>query len=429
MSTTAVVSVPQVAKRYHANPVYIRRHPGRHASMPSVLPHVRSQSSLTEDLAAWMTTVHSERLESVEWHTSSVVSSPSMSVVSFPSATTVLHYTEPLKNDTGGFEDGGVPVTVTEQRPGTNTITRNGRAFSQDTIPVSLRAPSEEAINVRSRTASIHSTSSSSISRKPLPTTATPSWIHLTPLPPTIDQQPPRIVDTTVYTPYRPPPAVAQDTELSLLQQHMLRQTYVPAIEMPASPSSQVDVAPVAELSCHNTIRRKNTAEMPNPTSSSAAESVTELSCHDTVRRREEIEASISMPASTIAQPAVELSCHNTVRRKDKVESPKPTPAVESIAELPCHNTMRRKEKVESPEPMVAQPAAELIAILPHVPQADINVAELPSSEPISAATSVSDLCHCDSRAREDIPKPMSAQAKRRAAHRRRMELDFGGKV
>jgi hypothetical protein len=400
MSTTAVVSVPQVAKRYHANPVYIRRHPGRHTSMPSVLPHVRSQSSLTEDLAAWMTTVHSDRLESVEWDASSVAPSPSISVVSCPAATTALHYTDPPENDIGSSQDGGLPVTVAEQRSGTDTITQDGGTFSQDSIPISLRALSEEAIKVRSRTVSIHSTSSSSITRKPLPLTATPSWIHLTPPPPTIDPQPPRIIDTTIYTPYRPPPAVAQDTELSLLQQNMLHQTYVPAIEMPAFPEPQANVEPIAELSCHNTVRQKKTVEVPNP--SSAAESISELSCHDTVRRKEAVEAPRPTLAPTIAQFAVELSCHNTIRRKETVESPKQMPT---------------------------QPAPEPITELSYVPQADVKVAELPPSEPISSATSVSDLSRDDSRVREDVPKPMSAQAKRRAAHRRRMELDFGGKV
>jgi hypothetical protein len=400
ISTTAVVSVPQVAKRYHTNPVYIRRHPGRHTSMPSVLPHVRSQSSLTEDLAAWMTTVHSDRLESVEWDASSVVSSPSISVVSCPATTTALRYTKPPENDIGSFQEGGLPVTVAEQRPGTDTITQDGGPFSQDSIPIPLRAPSEEVIKVRSRTASIHSTSSSSMTRKPLPPTAKPSWIHLTPPSPTIDPPPPRIVDTTGYTPYRPPLAIVQDSELSLLQRNMLHQTYVPAIEMPASPVPQANVEPIAELSCHNTIRRKNAVEVPNP--SSAAESITELSCHNTVRRKEAVKAPKPILAPTIAQPAVELSCHNTIRRKDKVESPKSMPT---------------------------QPAAEPIAELACVPQADVKIAEPPCSEPISAATSVSDLSRDDTKAREDVPKPMSALAKRRAAHRRRMELDFGGKV
>jgi hypothetical protein len=140
--------------------------------------------------------------------------------------------------------------------------------------------------------------------------------------------------------------------------------------------------------------------EVSNP--SSAAESISELSCHDTVRRKEAVEAPRPTLAPTIAQFAVELSCHNTIRRKETVESPKQMPT---------------------------QPAPEPITELSYVPQADVKVAELPPSEPISSATSVSDLSRDDSRVREDVPKPMSAQAKRRAAHRRRMELDFGGKV
>ncbi|EAT81637.2 hypothetical protein SNOG_11138 [Parastagonospora nodorum SN15] len=89
-STIAVVSVPRIAKRYIPNPIYIRKSVDKHRSLPTELPHVQSQSSLTEDLADWMDIprVQSEKLHSTEWDTSSVVASSSMSVASCPAVET-----------------------------------------------------------------------------------------------------------------------------------------------------------------------------------------------------------------------------------------------------------------------------------------------------------------------------------------------------
>jgi hypothetical protein len=53
-STNAVVIVPQVARRYLPSHVYIRKQIGKHRSLPPDLPHLQSQSLLTEDLADWV---------------------------------------------------------------------------------------------------------------------------------------------------------------------------------------------------------------------------------------------------------------------------------------------------------------------------------------------------------------------------------------
>jgi hypothetical protein len=422
MSTTAVVSVPQVARRYHANPIYIHKHTDRRTSMPSVLPHVRSQSSLTEDLAAWMTTVHSEKLGSAEWDAGSGVSSPSMSVVSCPAIMPALVYTEHAHDDvTGSAQNGDLAANVTEQRRDVNPFIQNGIALAKDTttssrdnIPASLRTPRDEAINTRSCAASIHSTSSSIISRKPLPPTATtPPWIQTTPPTPILSS---RFVDTTVYTPYRPsppvsPPETIHDTELSLLQQNMLHQTYVPAIEMPAALVPQETTASIAELSCHNTIRRKKSVEPP--TRPSVAEYVSELSCHTTIRRKAATEVPKPIPAQPAAEPVAELSCHNTIRRKDGLEIPRRI----SAAELPRLDKTSREEAAEVPKPIS-------FVVLP----SQNTTSRENMRQSTSAATSVSELACEDKKKVDEVPKPMSAQAKRRAAHRRRMELDFGGK-
>jgi hypothetical protein len=316
-STTAIITVPQVAKRYHASPVYIRRHAGRHRSMPSVLPHVQSQSSLTEDLAAWMTTVHSDKLESAEWDASSVVSSTSISVASCPVATPAPVYASQVDQTHNEIHQDEAPVaSASEQEP-------DAAPFVQDTEHAPHRAPNIDTINNQDCAAFMHSTSSSIITRKPLPSTATiHTWMQTTTSAPTINKERSKFIDTTIYKPYRSPPTsppdVFEDTELSLLQQNMLRQTYVPDIEMP-------------------------------------------------------------------------------VLEKDRIPQAAPIP------ELPNDDTIARDEVPASAKEILPQAAAEPVVEPPYD----------------------------DTRAKEEeaqVTKPMSAQAKRRAAHRRRMELDFGEK-
>jgi hypothetical protein len=311
-STIAVVTDTQVAKRYHVNPVYIRRNAGRHRSMPSVLPHVQSQSSLTEDLAAWMTTVQSEKLESAEWDTSSVLSSPSTSVASYPAVPSVPVQTSESEDPSREEQQDGVPAArLIEQQADTTT-------FTQDTKHTPPRTPVEYTIKSHERASSIHSTSSSTITRKPLPPTATiPTWSNSMTPPPTTSQTPSPSIDTTVYKPYRPPPitpptiiptTIIDDTELSLLQQNMLRQTYVPPIEMPASAKEVIlekRVEPVVEL---DTTARDEVTQVVTPTSAQAKEVVpdkplepfVQLPCDDT-RARDEV-SQVAKPLSAQAK-------------------------------------------------------------------------------------------------------------------------------
>ncbi|KAF2025510.1 hypothetical protein EK21DRAFT_76293 [Setomelanomma holmii] len=93
-STTGMITVSQVAKRYSPTPVFIKRHVGRHRSLPSELPHVQSQSSLTEDLADWADWLvipgsQSDKIESIEWDAESNSQSPSISVLSCPAVAQV----------------------------------------------------------------------------------------------------------------------------------------------------------------------------------------------------------------------------------------------------------------------------------------------------------------------------------------------------
>jgi hypothetical protein len=80
MSTTATVSVPMVARRYRATSIDIQRR-----SLPSELPHLKSQPSLIDDLAEYvLPSAASERVPTKAWATSPTLSVPSISVTSSP---------------------------------------------------------------------------------------------------------------------------------------------------------------------------------------------------------------------------------------------------------------------------------------------------------------------------------------------------------
>jgi len=243
-STTAVVTVPQVARRYHPNHVYIRRQPGKHRSLPSELPHVQSQSLLTDDLADWMTppSAQSEKLKSTEWSTTSGLSSPSMSVASCPAVAQASSDT--LTNDTSltgkqHEEDSNImpgPMSaITPEEEPDNSQDSDDKAQESNEIssPNSIRSgivDQDSAASIRSH--------SSSIIRKPVPATARlhPS-ISVTTLATASDASSPPDENATlpVVSPSNSTSrpllssitSSVDDAELSILQKRMLSQSYV----------------------------------------------------------------------------------------------------------------------------------------------------------------------------------------------------------
>jgi hypothetical protein len=165
-STTAVVGVSRLARRHHPNQVYIYRPPNRHQSLPSKLPDIQSQSSLTEDLADWMVSqsAQSDKLESMEWDSSSCLSSPSISVVSSP----VVAQEPAMESQHGQLEINLKTHDVSnddrshEQLETDKTQTPRNASTPEPTPIIVIDADS--AASVRSH--------SSSIARKPLPATA-----------------------------------------------------------------------------------------------------------------------------------------------------------------------------------------------------------------------------------------------------------------
>jgi hypothetical protein len=245
--TSGIVTMPQVAKRYPVNPVYIRRHPGRHRSLPSELPYLQSQSSLTEDLADWMSLpgVQSEKLPSIEWDASSDMASPSMSVASCPAVTHAPM--EDVKGEQTPVEgvDGlpGVSRTAsTRSSKGDDELSHADEndaegARAQSSIHLD---PFQNSHHSRERAASVISTTSS-MTRKPRPSTPT---LHITPstlsLASTVNDPHSSNIRQTVSLPHHstaPSQSGAiHDNELLLQQGNPMRRTYNSDIPPPVPP-------------------------------------------------------------------------------------------------------------------------------------------------------------------------------------------------
>jgi hypothetical protein len=355
MSTTAIVTVPQVAKRYHAYPIYIRKHSDRHRSLPTELPHVQSQSSLTEDLADWLMLpgIQSEEIPSQEWDAESAVACSSMSIVSCPAITVVTDWTDSTALDQREtIAEHSISISTTPT-PGQETFDLPQDSFPtmQKTTSPDFLEPQHHIVTNRERAASVRSTSSI-ITRKPLPPTAKicqevlvaaaektmkidPNGLNLNPV----------IAGST------------PNSELSALQHKMVSQEY--------DANNKTELRPDASLA--NKVSSEYISKEPE-----SQQNITpkEMMSHGNVMNNEAVsQQNVLLDASTVAQaPPLNLPAEPVIEERfsipEKVSVPLPPPDIE--------------DKISTPSP-----------------------------PPITT-------------------KPTSAQAKRRAAHQRRMELAFG---
>jgi hypothetical protein len=166
-STTAIVGVSRLARRHHPNHVYIHRPPDRHQSLPSKLPDIQSQSSLTEDLADWMVSqsAQSDKLKSTEWNSSSCLSSPSISVVSSPvvAREPAIESQHDRLDNTPETHDVSNDDGCPEQLEKDKELKTSRNASAPEPNPI-IVIDADCAASVRSQ--------SSSIARKPLPATS-----------------------------------------------------------------------------------------------------------------------------------------------------------------------------------------------------------------------------------------------------------------
>ncbi|KAF1918888.1 hypothetical protein BDU57DRAFT_122712 [Ampelomyces quisqualis] len=229
--TSGIVTVPQIAKRYPVNPVYIRRHPERHRSLPSELPYLQSQSSLTEDLANWMSLlgVQSEKLPSIEWDANSGRASPS------------IKDEDPTVGEVDNTREmSRTASTRCSKRDDELSYEDDNDAESTSAQNIKFPDPFQDSYHSQERAASIISTTGS-IPSKLLPPTPT---LHKTlsnlSLASTTKEIPSSNMRYMVSLPQpsatSAQPSAVHDNELSLLQRNPMHQSYIPNTPPPVPP-------------------------------------------------------------------------------------------------------------------------------------------------------------------------------------------------
>jgi hypothetical protein len=406
-STMAVVSVPQLAKRCIPNPIYIRKHPDKHHSLPTELPHVQSQSSLTEDLADWMTLprVQSERLCSTEWDVNSVVESSSMSVASCPVVTTMSTHDLEIQQESLEQEreiDSETIVakpdaTKNDDKPDTQ---QTPVPTAQETSSQNFLEPERPSLASHERTASVQSMSSS-ITRKPLPPTAKVSTdIEITQSLTTVHDDEESLLQDTIEpvltsSPATNPPNGGLDAELALLQQKMLSQTYIPdndrKEQQPEKPSH------INPLHVEETKSQPDTTPEPNDLAKMAEEP---NQTHFKIEGGEALQAVPQPEQSSQTNPANDEEAKSQPATKSATIGT--AEMLEQSSEANIANNVNNAEQREQAE---AIPEPELMGVLPVPREEEEKISVTPP--PVTV-------------------KPMTAQAKRRAAHQRRMEIAFG---
>jgi hypothetical protein len=405
MSTTATVSVPMVARRYRATSIDIQRR-----SLPSELPHLKSQPSLIDDLADYvLPSAASERVPTKAWAASPTLPVPSISVTSsltightLPAVCEGASTANRTSSESSSQSDVDnkntqLPLLQThlsderpvplQQQDSTETIaptksqedsaSRRASSVGPEHTPLSLgsivsvtiftddepiQRPSSQRPSQRFAKRTFHASSNKSYIASPSPTIATI----------------PEPTDSSL------------STEKQVVASHDADSTLVSI--PPPSPHIPVDEIP-PPLPPRPTTNKKSQPVPATPTSPSE-----ELADDDIV---------LSVLRQRLrSQSNVKKMAEDLVRAKDAGES---TP---TEAQTPVATTEEQAQVAKAEEQAQVAKAEEKENEF----QKEISVRE--SASPVPSIENDSQ--------REEDRKPMSAQAKRRAAHARRMALAFG---
>jgi hypothetical protein len=387
-STMAIVSVPRIAKRYVPNPIYIRKSVDKHRSLPTELPHVQSQSSLTEDLADWMDIprVQSENLHSTEWDTSPVVASSSMSVASCPVvSTTPLQHPEIRQKVLEQHREADLKASAsTSDMLGSDRESGMQQITAQDSTSRANFMPRQHSVTSHGRAASVRSTSSI-VSRKPLSPTAKVSYKVVIP----------ETVTTVLSNQDGTETEPVHDAELTLLQQRMLSQTYITKNEETETDAQAIRGSSVV-------------VDIPNGLSQTCVKR--EKAQADAAFKPEEL---VALPEKPLVEDQREEEEAQAQARTWPELLPTPSSQSTTDDEKRIYEEAVSEPKEQAPPPVPPIPAKTEISACEHTS---------PAQSPIQ----ITDLDKIAITPPPTLVKPMTAQAKRRAAHQRRMELAFG---
>ncbi|OAL45851.1 hypothetical protein IQ07DRAFT_603780 [Pyrenochaeta sp. DS3sAY3a] len=262
-STKTNLTVPRVARRYHAQTIDVQKHPKRHMSLPSELPCLTSQSSLIDDLKAWVIpNPESDQLHSDELESSSVWSSPTASVTSSPAITHVLTHNQGFGSNTDpdiprsstllSGEQSDIRIEDWPKPPNRNVFTQDhhvaNTSASTDSVSHTI---SQGSLVYRPKPPTSALSSNSTVPRKPLSQTAVVAGSTTDSTEATINSLM-LLHANGQKSPLLCPVARNHDAELDQLQQRLLSQKYV--YGKPPSPtlSSTRAEAPKSPKSLHS---------------------------------------------------------------------------------------------------------------------------------------------------------------------------------
>jgi len=441
LSTQATVSVPMVARRYRATSIDIQRHSEKHRSLPSELPHLKSQPSLIDDLADYvMPSAASERLPSREWPNSPIGSIPSISVTSTPTTghtLPIVPETAPMTNAMT-YDLSNIATKTTAAQPSSRQLPTSSEGLAQ---PTQHEKGNADAPSIYEDDSSLRRNSFASAERTPSPMSHYATSIHTL-------RSPSALVNVTTFTddePVRRPSSQRPSQRMSkrLSQTSSSRSfnatpspTITTVAETTTTPGTEEEATtlPITAPSYPPPPPPQIiTPETSQPILASPTETSEELDDDDVVLSvlQQRLASATEMPVelddddvvlSVLQQRlrshrVVKTMAEDLVRQASTTEAAQPiTDTQQAILSPPVLHeqpipTPKQELRVEVPPTTSAVPVQ--VEIPPPVPSVSMQAENLPA--PSNGSQN------------GDAPKkPISAQAKRRAAHARRMQLAFG---
>jgi len=387
-STTAVISVPHVARRLRANHVDIRRHPDKHRSLPSQLPYLQSQTLLTDDLADWIVpaSAQSERVKSTEWNSPTGLSSPSASIV--PSSEATQEPTETIKETT----------SIEDNNPATPAINLSS--------PIATDVQNATDVRLSNTDKGTPDTAA------PTPTISIHDNYELVEKP-SNEQQTPVTIETGQPLP-----------ELSTaIDRH-----YAASIRSHASRIVRKPLPATARICQSIGDMRSTQANACSPTQITP---VTFAQSSDAGRDIAKNSVTTDIEGTTVSTSTDEPAAADAnMSQHDGVQSGKETAHINAGQKQPAQeSTVSLVSSSEGTYPgcqyMANHETPSFVLIDPAESTTTLDHIAIPETSSIAPTPTESPRPE-----NSDAPitiKPMSVQAKRRAAHQRRMELAFGG--
>lgn len=396
------VSVPLSMMRYRSRPVNVRKPPEKHHSLPSTLPQYQSQTSLLDDLSTWVIPQSArdsyrsvQSVQSTGTSASIEASTPATSATQSPIALKFPTSHAPIIIDAGTVLPPSSPnVSYVEQDAPTSSPVSSSPNASRDENNLSTSSP-------------VSPGTIPALPSRPAPPP---------PIPPKIPLDPPPKPRPSIPT--NQPPQAEPETP-AILEQFLHRSGSAP-IPPPLSRRRRPVPRPKKPSTVDNSAESVPSIKTQQQTSPSDAESIS-------AKMQAEQPATKSSNSSDTTTPPPNASSNDPTTPAPvapSLPSPPPSPKEPSVHKNALHHLTSSASATDKYPIAFAPSSAPPVPDLPLTytssavppPVSSLSVQAVPS-----AATSVETLASDASAS----ARPMTAVAKRRAAHARRMQLAF----